>query len=80
MKQNGNCIIGDPVRVGDFTSSWDTISMHPSTFYRRYDQIQENLNNVKGFYTKLDLGDFVLIRFSEKDDLDNFYKNNYEYI
>lgn len=80
MKQQGNCIIGDPIRVDDFTSNWNVISMHPSTFYRRYEEICENLQKTKGFYTKLDIGNYVLIKFSEKEDLDLFYKNSYEYI
>lgn len=80
MKQQGKCIVGDPVRVNNYTADWLSIKLHPTTFYRRHDEFQEGFKSVKGLYTELDLGQFVLIKFSEKDDLTAFHRRHHAYL
>jgi len=80
MKQEGKCIVGDPVRLDNYTSDWLSIRLHPTTFYRRFDEFQQGFKNVKGFYAEIDMGQFVVIRFSEKDDITAFHRRHHEYI
>ncbi len=80
MKQKGNCLIGDPIVLDNFTSNWDSVRLHPAIFYRRIEQFQKGLKRVKGLYVKIDMGQFITIRFSEKDDLTEFYKLHHEYV
>jgi hypothetical protein len=80
MKQKGKCIIGDLVCVDNYTSEWESVRLHPSTYYRRLDEIENSLSELHGLYTQLDLGEFVLIRFSDKEDLSKFCRLNKEYI
>jgi hypothetical protein len=80
MKQKGRCIVGDPIQVDNYTSDWVSVRLHPATFYRRHDEFQEGFKNVKGFYAELDLGQFVIIRFSEKDDMTAFHRMHHEYV
>jgi len=80
MKQLGKCIIGDPVRLDRMTSDWLSVKLHPATFYRRLAEIEKGFGNVKGLYTEIDMGQYVSIRFSEKDDLTNFHRLHHQYI
>ena len=80
MKQQGKYISGDPVRVNNYTVNWPTVKLHPTTFYRRYNDLQEGLDEVRGFYTELDMGQYVVIRFSDKEDLTDFYRRHHSYI
>lgn len=80
MKQLGKCIVGDPIRVYNYTSDWLSIRLHPATFYRRHDEFQAGFKNVKGLYTELDLGQYILIRFTEKEDVTAFHRRHHEYI
>ena len=80
MKQEGKCLVGDPVRLDSFTSSWVKVRLHPATFYRRRDQFDEGFKDVKGLYAELDFGDFVDVRFSEKEDLTDFHRKHHQYI
>ena len=80
MKQQGNCITGDPILLENFTSGWHSVKLHPALFYRREDSIKTILKNSRGFYVEIDMGEYVLIKFSEKDDLTEFYRLNNEYI
>lgn len=80
MKQKGKCLSGDPVQLDAFTSGWMSVKLHPGTFYRRQDEIYTDLDKSKGFYAEIDMGDFVVIRFSEKDDVTAFYRRHREYI
>lgn len=80
MKQLGKCIVGDPVRVDNYTSDWLSVKLHPATFYRRFDEFQEGFKHVNGFYTELDKGQFVVIRFSEKEDVTKFHQMHHKYI
>ena len=80
MKQQGKCIIGDPVRVDNYTCDWMSVRMHPSTFYRRMEEIHDGFKNTKGLYAEIDLGQYVIIRFSEKDDMTDFHRLHHEYI
>jgi hypothetical protein len=80
MKQQGKCIVGDPIRVNSYTADWLSVKLHPIIFYRRHDEFQEGFETVKGLYTELDLGQFVLIKFSEKDDLTAFHRRHNAYL
>lgn len=80
MKQKGKCIVGDIIRVDRFTSDWLNVKLHPATYYRRIDQFQDGFEKMKGIYTELDLGQYVSIRFSEKDDLTEFHRMHHAYI
>lgn len=80
MKQKGQEIIGDPIKVDSYTSSWSQVRLHPSVFYRRYDQFLRGFNNVSGLYAELDFGQYISIRFSEKKDVTAFHKLHHEYL
>ena len=80
MKQEGRCITGNLVSVNSYTADWISVRLHPTTFYRRYDQFQEGFDHVRGFYAELDMGQFVLLRFSHKEDVTAFHKRHHEYI
>lgn len=80
MKQKGHCIVGDIVSVDSFTSNWLSVKLHPATFYRRMNEFQESFKLVKGLYAELDLGQYVVIRFSEKDDVTAFHRCHHEYL
>lgn len=80
MKQQGQCITGDPIRVDSFTSDWMSVKLHPTTFYRRIDEFQKSFESVKGLYAEIDMGQFVVIRFSEKDDVTAFHRRHHEYL
>lgn len=80
MKQKGKCLIGDPIRVDRFTADWMSVRLHPGIFYKRMEQIQSSLDRTKGIYAELDLGQYVVIRFSEKDDVTAFHRMHHEYI
>lgn len=80
MKQVGKCIVGDPVAVETYTSDWLSVKLHPTIFYRRFDQIQDGFRKVKGLYAEIDQGQYVSIRFSDKDDLTAFHKIHHDYL
>jgi len=80
MKQVGKCITGDPIQVNNLTRDWETVRLHPLVFYRRYDDFLDGLKTAKGLHATMDLGQFVLIRFLEKDDLTAFYRRHHEYV
>lgn len=80
MKQLGHCIVGDPIRVNSYTADWLSVRLHPTTFYRRLEEFDRGFEQVKGLYAELDLGQFVLIRFSEKDDLTAFHRRHHQYV
>lgn len=80
MKQQGRCITGDPIRVDSFTSDWMSVKLHPTTFYRRLEQFDQGFENMKGLYAEIDMGQFVVIRFSEKDDVTAFHRRHHEYL
>lgn len=80
MKQEGKCLVGDPIQLDSYTASWLSVRLHPATFYRRLPQFEEGFKSVRGLYVELDLGDFVDIRFSDKEDLTNFHRMHHEYI
>ena len=73
MKQNGREIVGDNVKVDIYTSKWIYVRVHPSVFYRRYDQFVEGFKLVKGLFAEIDQGQFISIRFSDKNDLTTFH-------
>ena len=80
MKQKGKCITGDPIIVDSYTSDWETVRLHPTIFYRRQDEFQKGLKTVKGLYAEIDMGQFVVIRFSEKADMTAFHKRHHDYV
>jgi hypothetical protein len=57
-----------------------SVRLHPTTFYRRIDEFYESLSKAKGLYAEIDMGQFVVIRFSEKDDVTAFHRRHHEYI
>lgn len=80
MKQHGAFITGDSIRVNDYTADWFSVRLHPGTFYRRYEQFSQGFSTINGLYTVIDLGQFVSVRFSEKDDLTSFHRLHHKYI
>lgn len=80
MKQIGNCINGDPIILDSYTNKWESVRLHPTTFYRHADEIQKGYKSIKGLYAEIDMGQFVVIRFSEKSDLTAFHRRHHEYI
>lgn len=80
MKQQGRCIVGDPVRVDNYTAGWTSVRVRPATFYRRLDEFQEGFKHVKGLYAEIDQGEFVIVKFSEKEDLTAFHRRHHQYI
>ena len=80
MKQKGHEIIGDDVKIDSYTSDWKQVRIHPLVFYRRYDKFVEGFKTVKGLYVELDQGQFISIRFSDKNDLTTFHRLHHEYI
>jgi hypothetical protein len=80
MKQIGKCITGDPVRLDNYTADWMSVRLNPATFYRRSEEFYTGLETVRGLYAEIDMGQFVVIRFSEKSDMTAFHKRHHEYV
>lgn len=80
MKQKGKCLVGDPIHISSYTAKWMTVKLHPSVFYRRFEEFQKGFEQVKGLYAELDMGEYVLIRFSEKEDVTNFHRRHHQYV
>jgi len=77
MKQLGKCIVGDLRKVDDFTSGWMSVKVHPSVYYRRQEEFTKTLDETKGLYAELDMGQYILLRFAEKNDLTLFHRNHH---
>lgn len=80
MKKQGNCIVGDPVIVDRNTADWLTVKLHPITFYRRFEEFQDGLEESKGLYTHIDVGPYVVVKFLEKEDMTAFFRRHHAYI
>ncbi len=80
MKQKGNTIVGDPLKIDRYTANWLTVNLHPTTFYRHFDKFQKGFSKVKGLYAEVDHGYTICIRFSEKEDVTEFHRLHHEYI
>lgn len=80
MRKQGKCIVGDIITIDSYTSDWLSVRMHPTSYYRRQEEIHDGLSDTKGLYAELDLGQFVVIRFSEKDDLTAFHRRHHDYL
>jgi hypothetical protein len=80
MKQEGKCIVGDPIKINSLTRDWETVRVHPLVFYRRYDTFVDGLKSSKGLHAMVDMGQYIMIRFSDKDDLTAFYRRHHEYV
>ena len=80
MKQQGREIIGDVIKVDSYTTDWLQVRVHPLVFFRRYDEFAKGFKSVKGLYAELDLGQYISIRFSDKNDMTTFHRLHHEYI
>ena len=80
MKQHGFEITGDAVKVDSYTNGWAQVKLHPIVFYRRYDDFVESYSKLKGPYAEIEFNDFVVIRFSNKEDVTTFHRIHHEYI
>ena len=80
MKRLGKSIVGDIRVVDSYTTDWMSVKMHPATYYRRIEEIQASLEKIKGLCAELDMGQYILLRFSDKDDVTTFHRNHHEYI
>lgn len=80
MRQQGKSIVGDSRVLDSYTTDWMSVKMHPTTYYRRLDEIRTTLEKGKGLYVELDLGQYILLRFSEKDDVTSFHREHHAYI
>lgn len=76
MRQHGNCIIGDPIKVDNYTSKWMSVMISPIRYYRKQDEICDILKKCHGPYAEIDNGDHISIRFLEKSDLELFCKES----
>lgn len=77
MKQQGRCVVGNMREVDDFTSDWMSVRVNPGVYYRRQDEFYSTLDSVKGLYAELDMGQYIVLRFSEKDDVTTFHRNHH---
>jgi hypothetical protein len=80
MKINGKCLVGDSVSLDSYTADWMSVRVEPTVYYRRMDEFHKSLATSKGLYTYIDMGQHVVIRFSEKADVTAFYRKHNEYI
>jgi len=80
MRQEGHEIVGNDIKVDSYTNKWLHVRVHPLVFYRRYDKFVEGFKQVKGLFAEIDQGQFISIRFSNKDDLTTFHRLHHEYI
>lgn len=80
MKQLGHEIVGDIIKVENYTSHWAQVRLNPSMFYRRHAEFQDGYSSMKGLYAELDLGQYISIRFSDKNDVTTFHRLHHEYI
>lgn len=80
MRQQGRRILGDLCALDDYTSKWISVRMHPATFYSRQHDIRKSLEDIEGHYVEIDMGQYVIFRFSENNDLTTFYRYHHEYI
>lgn len=80
MKQQGREIMGDSVKVENYTNKWLQVRLHPIVFYRRYEAFATGFKKVKGLYAEIDMGQCVVIRFTDKSDVTEFHRMHHEYI
>ena len=80
MKQVDKCVVGNFVSVDSYTSEWDSIKLNPGVFYRRYAEFSEGFKKIKGLYAELDMGESIVIRFSDRSDMTLFYRLHHEYV
>ena len=80
MKQLGCEIIGDAIKVDSYTSGWLQVKLHPIVFYRRYEEFVNSFEHLTGLYAEIEFNDFVVIRFSNKEDMTTFHRIHHEYI
>lgn len=70
MKQSGNQITGDIIQLDGLTKNWAEVVFHPTTFYKREDEICNTFKHFEDLYTTMDVGYSVVVRMnSEKDAL-----------
>lgn len=80
LKQSGQQIIGDNIKVGDLTKDWRQIILSPIIFYRREDEFYKSFNKFEGLYATLDMGINVILRIESNKDADYFIQKFYEYL
>lgn len=80
VKQVGNSIVGDVDVVESYTHSWYSLTVHPTTYYRKMNALSESLDVIQGLCAEIDLGSRVVIRFSDKADMYAFHQKHLEYI
>lgn len=80
VKQIGNFLVGDVSGLESYTSDWFSVTLHPTTYYRRLDDMSMSLDAIRGMCAEIDTGESVVIRFSDKSDMTAFYKRHHEYI
>jgi hypothetical protein len=80
MKQSGQQIIGDLIKVDDLTKKWKRIPFNPITYYRIEDDLLKVLDKFEGLYVILDMGHSVVIKIDLDEDADKFMKKFYEYL
>lgn len=80
MKVVGNLVTGDFARLMNYTAGWHSVKMHPATFYRRRFELETTLSKIKGLWSEIDMGECVLIKFSNKEDVTEFYKKHHSHI
>lgn len=80
MKVIKNCIVGDQASIFSYTNDWYPVKIHPATYYRRMSDFEEGFKLVKGLYAEMDLGQYVMIRFSLKEDVTAFHRKHHEYL
>lgn len=74
MKQINKCITGTQVCIDNYTADWPSIKIHPTSFYKNYNDMTNKMKSIKGLYTFLDLGQYVVVRFSNEEDIRYFRK------
>jgi hypothetical protein len=79
MKQKGNYISGDPVKVEDLAKGWSCIYVHPAIFYSRFDHYREVTTRTQGLYTDVDYGQMVKIMFQDPVDA-TMFKMTFKYL
>jgi hypothetical protein len=80
MKHSGKIILGDELKINKLTKGWSQVNIHPTIFYRRQNEIYKIINSSKNYCAELDTGDTVIVRFLDRNDMDNFISKTKDYL
>jgi len=80
MRQSGQEIIGDNIKVDDLTKTWKQISLSPNTYYRRQEEFLKSFDKFDGLYAIMDMGHSVILRINSERDFNKFIQKYYEYL